>query len=260
MFAGLNSSFGQDNTLKGKIYGNEDVDGIHILNKTALKFTVTDTDGSFEIFARIGDTLTISSLRYQLEELLVDKRIFDSGYLEIALKEKVNELDEIVVGKILTGSLQSDLENMELDTKINAYDLGIPGYYGKPKTQMERRLYEATTGGGFIPLFPILNWISGRTKRLKSNIVLERNDICLRRFRDNYEDVLFEKESLDESLKAEYFYFCTEGEEFADLCSINDPVKLIDYFKDKLKIFKSNALLREKANKENETKSKQEDD
>ena len=253
-------SSAQDDTLKGKVLGNEDVDGIHILNKTALKFTVTDTDGSFEIIARVGDTLTISSLRYQLEEVLIDKRIIDKGFLEIALQEKVNELDEILVGKILTGSLQSDIENAKLDTKINAYDLGIPGYYGKPKTQMERRLYEATTGGGFIPLNPILNWISGRTKRLKNNIILERNDTCLRRFRDNYEDALFKKESLDESLKAEYFYFCSEGEEFSSLCSLNDPVKLIDYFKERLKTFKSNVQLRNEVNKTDKNNSKKEND
>lgn len=256
---GVSISFAQVKTISGKVFGNEDIDGIHILNKTALKFTVTDTDGSFEIPARLGDTITISSLRYQLEEILVDQRIFKAAYLEVALKEKINELDEVLVGKILTGSLGSDLENLKLDTEINAYDLGIPGYYGKPKTQMERRLYEATTGGGFIPLNPILNWISGRTKRLKSYVVLEKNEDCLRQFREDYEKSLFEKEPLDQALRAEYFYFCAEAEEFSELCSLKNTAKLIEFFESKLLVFKSNVQLREKAYNSEGTKTKQDD-
>lgn len=231
------------------VRANEDVDGIHVLNKTALKFTITDTDGSFRILVRPGDTLTFSSLRYQIKEIRIDDRIMGLDTLYVNLVEKVNELDEVVVGKILTGSLSSDLQNFKVETDINFYDLGIPGYVGKPKTQQERRLNEATTGGGIIPLNPILNWISGRTKRLKSNIRLERNDICLRQFRDEYEDLLFEKEFLDEDLKIEYFYFCSESEGFSELCDRKDAISMIDFFNNKLKIFKSNAELRETVRK-----------
>jgi hypothetical protein len=235
--------------IAGLVRANEDVDGIHVLNKTFLKFTITNTDGSFTIPARIGDTLTFSSLRYQIKEVLVTEQIISSKQVEVRLVEKINELDEVVVGKILTGSLNSDLANFKVENEINFYDLGIPGYVGKPKTKQERLLNEATTGGGFIPLNPILNWISGRTKRLKSNIRLEKNEVCLRQFRDEYEDVLFEKEPLEETLKVEYFYFCSESEGFAALCDIKDPVKMINFFYDKLKVFKSNAALREEVKK-----------
>jgi hypothetical protein len=244
----LSFGYGQERTLKGQVIANEDVDGIHILNKTALKFTITDVDGSFEIIAREGDTLTISSLRYLLEERLVDKRIFEQGTIVVPLTEKINELDEVVVGKILTGSLSSDIENVKMDTEINFYDLGIPGYTGKMPTQSERRLIEATSGGGFIPLNPILNWISGRTKRLKKNIVFEANETCLRQFRDDYEKVLFEKESLEDSLKAEYFYFCTESEGFKELCDLKDPIKMINFFREKLTVFKANVEQRNQSN------------
>jgi len=231
--------------LSGVVRANEDVDGIHILNKTYLKFTITDKDGSFTIPVRTGDTLTISSLRYQLKEVLITEKMTTEGQIEVRLVEKVNELDEVVVGKILTGSLNSDLTNFKVEQALNFYDLGIPGYVGKPKTKQERLLNEATTGGGFIPLNPILNWISGRTKRIKSHIRLEKNEVCLRQFRDEYEAILFEKEPLDDDLKVEYFYFCSESEGFSELCDLKDPVKMIDFFHQKLEIFKANAALRE---------------
>ena len=249
----------QEKELSGIVRGNEDVDGIHVLNKTYLKFTITDTDGSFTIPVRVGDTLTFSSLRYQLKEVRIDERILNSGRLEVKLEEKINELDEIVVGKILTGSLGSDIENFDIEQDINFYDLGIPGYTGPPKTKQQRLLNEATTGGGFIPLNPILNWISGRTKRLKNNILIEKNEVCLQRFRDAYEDLLFEKESLEEDLKVEYFYFCSESEGFSDLCSRKDPIAMIDFFKEKLIIFKANAALREEVKKVRELESKKND-
>jgi hypothetical protein len=235
----------QERELSGMVMANEDVDGIHVLNKSYLKFTITDTDGSFRIMVREGDTLTFSSLRYQIKEILIDQRIFSQGTVQVKLEEKVNELDEVVVGKILTGSLGSDITNFEVEREINFYDLGIPGYTGPPKTKQQRLLNEATTGGGFIPLNPILNWISGRTKRLKNNISLEKNEVCLRQFRDNYESLLFEKEPLDEDLKIEYFYFCSESEGFSELCDRKDALSMIDFFLDKLKVFKANAELRE---------------
>ena len=190
----------QEKVLDGLVKANEDVDGIHVLNKSYLKFTITDTDGSFSIRARVGDTLIFSSLRYRIKEVMIDQRIWDRGELNIKLEEQVNELDEVIVGKILTGSLGSDIENFEISEEVNFWSLGIPGYTGRPKTKQERLLNEATTGGGIIPLNPILNWITGRTKRLKNNIRFEKDEACLRKFRDEYGHLLFEKQPLQGDL------------------------------------------------------------
>ena len=81
------------------------------------------------------------------------------------------------------------------------------------------------------------------------NEVLEKNEVCLRQFRDAYEEGLFEKEPLEEDLKIEYFYFCSESEGFSELCDRKDPITMIDFFNEKLKIFKYNAALREEVKK-----------
>ena len=92
-------------TLKGKVISDEDVEDIHVLNKSALKFTTTNNDGTFEILVKVLDTLTISSLKYKLEEIVITKEIYDLGYIQITLKEKINLLDQVVIGRILTGNL-----------------------------------------------------------------------------------------------------------------------------------------------------------
>ena len=57
----------------------------------------------------------------------------------------------------MIGNLGSDIKNAEDETPINFYDL-IPGYTGKPKPVNERKLAEATSGGGLISFIEFIEW------------------------------------------------------------------------------------------------------
>ena len=136
----------QRSEIKGKLIASDDVEGIHILNKTASKFTISNDKGEFTIVAKATDTLFISSLVYENKEIIITEEQENSNSIKIKLEEKVSELDKVVVGKILTGSLQSDLENSDAKTEINFYDLGIPGNTKLPLTQNEKKLHDADGG------------------------------------------------------------------------------------------------------------------
>ncbi len=247
----------QTKTLKGKVIANDDVEGIHVLNKTSVKYTITDEKGGFEILAKLSDTLTISGLKYETKQVIVTQAMMLSESLEVSLKEKVNELDEVVVGKILTGSLESDIGNSDAERDIDFYDLGIPGYLGKPLTQSERRLKDADEGstvglkggtygaGAGVNLHKLLNQISGRTKKLKNRVKLEYNQKCLERNVREYAVSLFEKNPLADSLQVEYFFFCSEDPKFNTLCKEGDPIKSYEFMEMKLKKYKSNLKVRE---------------
>ena len=243
----------QRKDLRGKLIANDDVEGIHILNKTAPKYTVSAEDGSFVIPVKVLDTLFISGLKYKSKEIVISQPIYNSGYLQVALEENINELDEVIVGKILTGSLESDLQNSDAEPDINFYDLGIPGFKGKPLTINERKLFDADggpdilslSGGPFgggvgVNFHKLLNRISGRTKKLKKIVELDNRNACITRLRREYEDILFEKEQMAENLKTEYFLFCQEDEGFLDLCNKKDDLAAIDFLKLKLKVYKEN--------------------
>jgi len=237
----------QTKDLDGKLIADDEVEGIHILNKTASKYTISNEDGSFIILAKASDTLFISGLKYQVREFIITQTIIDLGSFSIQLVEKINELDEVVVGKILTGSLQSDLENSDAKTEINFYDLGIPGYTGKPLTQNERKLHDADAGpigyigfGAGVNLHKLLNKISGRTKKLKEIVALDDKERCIKRLRRDYEEAIFKIDSLADNLKNEYFYFCQEDEGFKDLCDVNNDLKSIEFLQSKLKAYKKN--------------------
>ena len=235
----------QRKDLNGQLLADDDIEGLHILNKTASKYIISNEDGSFVIPAKASDTLFISGLKYKNQEVVITQSIIDLGSFSVQLIEQINELDEVRVGKFFTGSLESDLQNSDAKTEINFYDLGIPGYKGKPLTQNERKLHDADGGGPIytglgVNVHKLLNRISGRTKKLRAIVALDKEDNCIERLRREYEDAIFISDTLADNLKNEYFYFCQEDEGFKTLCEENNDLKAIEFLQAKLKAYKKN--------------------
>ncbi|MGC1204848.1 MAG: hypothetical protein WA839_08175 [Flavobacteriaceae bacterium] len=226
--------------ISGKVSSKTDVENIHIINKTAKFFTVTNQTGNFNISGKLNDTIVFSSIQHKLTEVVITEDIILSKTIFVTLEEQINELDEVIVGKILTGDLNSDINNTEGDPPINFYDVGIPGYTGKIATQSERRLHEATSGGGFIPLNPILNAISGRTKMLKEQVKLEEKDNLLHKIKTTLSKDFFIVYNLDERLRADFFYFCEEDPNFNLRCKNKSDIEIFEFLKEKLFEYKEN--------------------
>ena len=135
--------------IQGKVTAGSELEGIHILNVSAEEYTITNENGGFKIPVKLKDTILVSSVQYIPQTIVVTEDIMVSKFLSVTLEDRINELDEVIVGKVLTGDLQSDIKNSDAKANLNFYDVGIPGYTGKPKTQKERRLLEAD-GGKFV--------------------------------------------------------------------------------------------------------------
>jgi hypothetical protein len=237
-------SMSQTVEINGKVVvDDEDVEGIHVINKTSSRFTITNTNGHFTIPAKLNDTIVFSAIKYKPIEVVVDVVNIKSKTLNVFLKELVNELNEVFVGKILTGNLLSDIENSDAERDINFYDVGISGYTGKPLTQSERRYNEATTGGGIVPLNPILNYLSGRTKMLKNQIKLESLNECLESIKSNLAETFFEYNELPEANRTEFFYYCIEDEAFSSICQVKNDIGTLEFLKTKLEGYKENLLV-----------------
>ncbi|MFL0353992.1 hypothetical protein [Xanthomarina sp. GH4-25] len=238
----LQTAFSQAVEITGKVTASSDVENIHVINKTAQVFTTTNAFGGFKITASLNDTLQFSSIQHQLKEVVVDVSILIQKEIDVQLEELIYALDEVVVGRILTGDLLKDVGNVE-GQSITAKQLGIPSYQGKLKTQSERKLNEATTGGGFIPLFPIINAITGRTKKLKNQIKLEQQDDLLYDIRKRLEPILFSDATLTENLRTEFFYFCSEDPSFENRCKGKSDLEILEFLKDKLVQYKLNSKI-----------------
>ena len=228
----------QTKDISGKIMASSDLVGIHVINKTASKFTITNNLGEFVIPVKLNDTIIVSSVQYIRKEILMTEIIMQAKVLRINLEDNVNKLDEVVVGRVLTGSLMSDIENSDVKRDLNFYDLGIPGYTGPKKTQSERRLYEAKSGGGIIPLNPLINWISGRTKYLEEQIKREELEIALIEAKAKFSKLIFEDDTFSASLQNEYFYFCGDDPKFIEITDLGTDIKTLEFLKSKLEDFK----------------------
>jgi hypothetical protein len=248
-----NKVWSQTIDLEGIVIGTSDVENIHVINKTSNKFTITNKLGVFKIPAKLNDTLMFSSIQYKLKAVVVLARNIKEKYIVVSLTESVNVLDEVVVGKVFTGSLDSDVKNTKTNRPIDFYDVGIPGNTGKPKTQNERRLYEAdhgkfingvngsTYGLGFgINLNKILNRVTGRTKKLKSYVRLESKDVLLNRIKSRLTDNFFKIYYLDEKLRTDFFYFCSEDKNFENRCKGKSDIEVFEFLVEKIIEYKSN--------------------
>lgn len=233
----------QEVEIIGKVISEDNVENVHVLNKTSKHFTITNSEGKFKIRVKLKDTLTFISLQHIQKQLVITQDIFLTKKATILLQERINELNEIVLGKILTGDLGSDVMTFDAEPALNFYDVGIPGYKGKPKTQSERRLYEATTGGGIVPLNPILNAISGRTKKLKKRIKLEAIDDLLDQIISTLADDFLSLYSLEPERQMDFFYFCSEDIYFQKRCKNKSDVEIFEYLKEKYEQYQVNLTI-----------------
>ena len=244
-------SISQNVDIYGKVESKDDLENIHVINKTQQIFTVTNAKGEFYIKAKELDTIVFSSIQHKIKSVVVDKNMVLFKTLKVTLEEQVNELNEVLVGKILTGDLLSDVKNTEGKPSVNFYDVGIPGYTGKPATQSERRLSEASEFlpkaggslgglGGSVSATAIINAISGRTKMLKARVKLEERDDLMQSIKGRLANDFFASNPLDESLRAEFFYFCADDENFIKQCKNKTDFEILIFLKTKYNQYTEN--------------------
>jgi len=229
--------------LRGKVSSADgDVAATHVLNISTHKAAITDIDGYFTLAASLHDTLVFSAIQYQRKEVIVTTQLLASISITVHLEPAVNELNEVVVMPYnLTGDLSRDMKS---EPVVVAATLGLPNAYAKKKTQSERKLNEATTGAGLVPLNPIINAITGRTKMLKERVARETTYARTERVRDFYSDSLFVKDLKIPLLKIDDFmYFCEVDPLFSAVVDTHDQIKIWEFMRKKSKVYKVNNEL-----------------
>ena len=222
--------------LEGKVQSTDkDLADVYVMNLTAKKATITDINGYFSIVAGLNDTLVFTALQYKRKELVVSMEMLASKNIIVPLEEAITQLDEVVVMPYnLTGDISRDLRSLDVGPVTTASTLGLPNAYVKPPTKAERELFEATTGGGIIPLNPILNAISGRTKMLRQRVARDEKYGRTQRVREFYGDSLYTNRLRIPLEKIEDFmYFCEIDPRFGIIVDTHDRLKIWEFLKQK---------------------------
>ena len=227
----------QDVLINGKITNNtSDIEGIHVLNLTSLIATITKKDGTFQIRGQVNDTILISSIQYRTQKIILTQNQIQSKALNILLISNITELDEVTVKPHnLSGNLYRDLkENTTAYENVRPSKLGLPNAYTKPKTQTERRVYEATSGSGLLPLFPIINAITGRTKKLKNQLKLERNEKKLEATKQQFNTALYSDFlKIPEERIDDFIYYCAVDTAFIAVQQTGDVMLMLELLRKK---------------------------
>lgn len=177
-------SYSQNDTIiKGKIVSDlTDLEGIHVINRSKQKGTVTARGGYFEIYANTNDSIIFSSVNLKGITYLVKKDDFEKELLFIPMESMLNELQEITI---------TEYKN------INAEALGIIPKGMKTYTPAERRLKSAEKLKWYSPLLiplggmsvdGLINQISGKTSRLKKELKVEHKERFLELLSEDYND------------------------------------------------------------------------
>ncbi|MDT0642425.1 hypothetical protein RM553_06225 [Zunongwangia sp. F363] len=238
LFISSFSAFSQDPVqLKGKII-NDSLQGafINIINKTLKTGTINSSSGEFQIKVRENDTLLFSSIQYEKLEIAVTPLLMESGYLEVKLIPGVNVLDEVKISNItLSGDLGADIGSMD---NYTISDFGIPNLNREPITAAERRLHTAsswnpgfTGSGGAVGLDPLLNAISGRTKKLKKIVANEKLQGLVEQGIAAFPVNFFVKDlKIPEEQIVNFVYYCAENHQLKYLLKDEKRLDLLEFY------------------------------
>ncbi len=229
--------------IEGRTVENgEGIPDVHILNLSARTATITNADGVFRLEVSLGDTLMISAVRYMRLMWIISPEALEAGEIEIPLQPFVNELDEVVVSPYaLTGDLAEDLTRVPENKAPTSYSLNLPNATARKYTQTENRLNEATTGAGLVPLNPLLNAITGRTKRLKKQLAVENRFAKLMEIRQPFADSVFvDQLGIPEERLSDYLYYCEVDSLFNDVAYSGDQLRIWAFFRRKGEEYRKN--------------------
>jgi|GEM_PF-526653 len=178
-----NASLSQKNretkAIKGILnHPSLEVSNIHITNLNRKEHTISNNSGIFEAEVTINDILSIKGINFIEETVIISSEIYNKGFLEIKLIEKINLLKEVVVTKHkLTGDLGHDLSTIPILKKRTNGELGLPAVVENPHEKIVPFHKVFNLGNPFkegiaasipsIRIEPLLKHINGYYKNLK---------------------------------------------------------------------------------------------
>ena len=189
--------------INGKIfvkYGS--AADVLVLNLNTEQETKSDIDGKFTIQAKIDDLIVFQSNSLEIVRKSIEDNDYLKAYFEIKMIPKPEQLDEV---KIFNYSY------------LNAVSLGILSKPAKTYSIAERRLYEATSGGGVMAW---INVINGRKKMLKKYVAFEKIERRVAKINDMFTREFYIKTvEIPEDQVARFVTFAAEEESVIKLLS-----------------------------------------
>ena len=180
------------------------------MNDSNGRATIADENGMFSILAKEGDILVISALNLVTLRRRLNNSDLTLAVIEFQMIPKSIELKEVIVNEY---------------PSISAENLGIVPSGQKKYTPAQRKLYTANSG----LLDKPLNWISGRTARLKKELAIEYKERELVKLSYLFEDKYYIKTlKIPQEYIKGFQYYCIDDMDF--VAALNSKNKTLSMF------------------------------
>ncbi|WP_428743032.1 carboxypeptidase-like regulatory domain-containing protein [Tenacibaculum sp.] len=214
------------------------VSNAHIINLNTKQGTFSNDAGEFRILAKPNDTLRLSFVGYETKKIVVKINHFGLHENTIQLTKVPIELNEVEIKEHnLLGYISTDTKHIKSEKEINAKTLKLPFAGSRILTPAERRLHTAMSSSAGIPIDPLLNWISGRIKKLKKLKAIEDKEKRIQLIHNNYHIFIKHELRILQQDISRFIYFSEEADDFKHSL-LNNEVAMISFLKEKSEVFK----------------------
>lgn len=212
--------------LRGKvIYRNVNVVGVNVVNNTTSKGTATNSKGEYEILAKEGDVLVFSSVQYTIREITITDRILKNNRLVVEVKEKVEELDEVVISPENKEKFLDFQE--EQIVKYKDYQFADDRYSKVRNEALDQANFQGVNILGLVGM--LLNSVIGKgKKREKEKPIYQRTSF--NEIRSRYKDEFFTKSlNIPKDQIATFLYYCDDQLPSEDIFTTENEFLMIDF-------------------------------
>lgn len=156
--------------LEGKVKYNEmSIPDINVINKTSNIGTSSNENGEFKISAKLGDSITFSSIEYQNRIIAVTENHINNNAITVYLEPGFNELDEVEILQ----KMRLEFNNIALDRRA-ILDTDEIDKSAAPNLDQQMHQGYMTNGMSLIGIYNLLTKNSRARKRTAND---EKNQI-----------------------------------------------------------------------------------
>jgi len=208
MFCVASTSFAQQ--IKFRLVSTDSVAAVNVkvVNLVTEKTAVSNASGEFAMDAKTDDLLIFPAENYEYKRYAVRPDDATRKIVTIVLEPRSVQLEDVVVQK-----------------NLNPEDMGLVPRGQKQYSPSERKLYTATSG----PVDILANAISGRTKMLKKQVIVEKKEGLFEKLSYQFDDSLYISRL---RIPADYIkgfqYFCIDDKSVVNALKIKNKAMLLE--------------------------------
>ena len=206
--------------LRGKVlYQDSNVAAANVLNTTSEKATITDDNGNFAIEVQLNDELIFSSVQYEIRAIVITKEILQRNRLVIDVREKITQLDEVVISP----------NRPEAFLNVKEEEFKQFDYTADKSTRVENELLRQNqlyNGVDFVNIFKLLYKSLRPESSEDKTFDFAPSDVI----RQIYPDIFFTSQlNIDPDEIELFLQYCDDRIETKDLLKRENEFQLMDF-------------------------------